>query len=126
MNNRGFSLVEALIAAVLVGSAAALLYGSLAQVSRGQQLKAQQAVARRLLANRLALLDAVPPGLVQTGESADGASGRMTWSLSARPGPLPSLAEVTVSIEWPMGAEGASTRAGVSATTFRPVPEPSP
>ena len=125
MNRHGFSLVEALVAAVLVGSACALLYGSVAQVARGQQLKAQQAVARRLLANHLALLEEVPAGLVQSGEEEEKSSqGRFTWSLTTRPGPVQSLAEATLTIRWPMSGGEHASKASVSATTYRRVPAP--
>ena len=125
MNRRGFSLIEALMAAVLVASAAALLYGALAQVARGQQFRAQQAVARRLLANRLALLEVVPPGLVQQGEE-ESSQDQMTWSLTTKPGPVPSLAEATLTVAWPMGTGERASQARVSATTYRPIPPEPP
>ena len=126
MNRRGFSLIEALIAAVLVAAASALLYGALAQAARSQELKAQQAVARRLLANRFALLDAVPAGLVQAGEWAETPQGRMTWSLTTQPGPVPSLAEATLTVSWPMSAGEHASPASISATTYRRVPPEPP
>ena len=111
------------MAAVLVGSACALLYGSIAQVARGQQLKAQQAVARRVLANHLALLDTVAPGVTQQGEE-ESPQGRMTWALVTRPGPVPSLATATVTVSWPMSGGEHVSQASVSATTYRHVPAP--
>ena len=99
---RGFSLLELLIASVVVAAAGVLLFGSLAQITRSRQLAQEQRMMRMALASRLASLETVTDG-----EQAEGLCeapyAAYRWALAATAGTLPSLAHVTLSIISPSG-----------------------
>ncbi len=112
-NSRGFSLLELLIASLVVAGTGLLLFSGLAQITRSRQLKQEQTIMRELLANRLALLETVTEG-----EQVDGACEApyetYRWTVSTSAGALPSVAHVTVSITSP----SAHT---MDASTVRPL-----
>lgn len=53
----GFSLVELLIAGVIIAMTSSLLIGGLVSANRSGELRASRAIATQLLAGRLALID---------------------------------------------------------------------
>ena len=116
MRTNGFSLLELLMASLIVAAAGVLLFGGLAHIMRSRALAQEQTIMRALLANRLALLETVAES-----EQADGSCeapyGTYRWAVSAAPtavGALPSLATVTISVTSPTGYT-------IEAITIRPI-----
>jgi hypothetical protein len=101
------------MASIVVATAGVLLFSSLAQITRSRQLAREQIILRQLLANRLAVLETVTDG-EHTEGACDVPYETYHWTLSAVADPLPSLAQVTVSIASPAGHS-------MDAQTMRPL-----
>ena len=115
----GFSLVELLIASIIVAAGGTLLAGGLVTSNRGAQLRRQQVLSTQLLASRLALVDD------QLQEAQGEAGGtfpppletfQWTQRWEQAEGPLHPLAQVTLVV-----SDGTST---AHAITYRPIQEP--
>jgi Tfp pilus assembly protein PilV len=63
-HSRGFSLIELLLASVLMAAAGALLMASLIAANRGASLRSDQALMAHALASQLALLDDPLPAVL--------------------------------------------------------------
>ena len=117
-NTAGFSLVELLIAAMVVAVAGTLLAAGLLTSNRGAQQRLRQIAATQLLASQLALLDDHVTGV--TGEL----SGTFPPTLEAfhwtqrweqATGPLNPLAHTTLAV-----SDGTYT---AHAVTYLPIAE---
>ena len=115
----GFSLVELLIASIIVAAGGTLLAGGLVTSNRGAQLRSQQILVTQALASQLAQLN----------DQVVGASGQASgawpppletirWTKRWEPavGPMEPLAQVTLAF-----SDGTYT---AHAITYRPVEEP--
>lgn len=95
----GFSLVELLIAAVIIALTASLLVGGLISANRSAALRAQQAVSTELLATQLAALpDALPPDAPAQAACPEPLTGDTSCTMELAGGPLPSLRQVTLTL----------------------------
>ena len=119
MKNRprkGFSLIELLIASVVVASAGALLIGGLVTANRSAQIRIDQTLATQLLASQLALLDdQFQPKTPRQG-SMEPPLEDDTWALEWSETPWTPLVEAKLSVSHKGQA--------VDAVTYRPFTEP--
>ena len=115
----GFSLIELMIASIIIAAAGALLAGGLVTSNRGADLRMQQVLSTQLLASRLALVD----------DQLQGAQGEdhgtfpppleafhWTQQWEQTPSQLAPLARTVVTV-----SDGTST---AHVVTYRPVKEP--
>jgi len=116
-HSNGFSLVELVMASLIVSVAGALLVGGLVAANRSTDLRLHQMLSTQWLANQLALLDDTLSGSTATGGTflpLDDA----TWTLSVEPAddPLKPLAKATIIV----------TRKDLTShvVTYRPVAKP--
>ena len=114
----GMSLVELLMASIVIGAAGAVLAGGLVAANRSAERRTEQVFLTQLLASRLALLDdRLQPGTGDRGAFPPPLED-YAWSLAveAAPAPLEALAKATIAV----------TRRGhtVDVVTYRPLAEP--
>ena len=95
----GFSLIELLLASVLVASAGALLMASLVTANRSASIRADQALLGQFLSSQLALLDdPLPAALPGSGPLPQPFDDRTALvAISAMP--LTVLQEATLGVE---------------------------
>ena len=97
----GLTMVEALIASILVASAGLMLGSGLLASNRAAQQRRLQLMTTEIAASQLALV----PDVVATGASTGGSistpSGTMTWELTATPLVGGPLAETVLSVTSP-------------------------
>ena len=98
---RGFSLIELLIASVIIASAGAMLIGALVAANRGADLYGEHALDTQLLASRLALLEERVNKQMPMSGTFDPPLDDVEWRLevSEAPPPLAPLAQVVISVE---------------------------
>ena len=114
--NQGFSLIELLIASVVVASAGALLIGGLVAANRSAEARIDQILSTQLLASRLALLsDPLDPSTPTSG-TFPSPLDEFTWTLAWTDAPLAPLAEATLTVE-------TKSRAA-HVVTYRPLVQP--
>ncbi len=91
---RGFTLLEVMVATTILGLALAAIAGSIATAVRSAALASGYEQARQIAESRLALFLASQP---QVGSRASGQDGVVAWSLTASPHPeLADLLDVSV------------------------------
>ncbi len=95
---KGFSLIELLIAGVIIAMTSSLLIGGLISANRSGELRAQQAVAAQLLANQLALIsDQITPEAPHQGTCPEPYS-HSTWTLKLQDTALLSVKQVELEL----------------------------
>ncbi len=106
---RGFSLIELLIASVITAMACVLLIGGLQAANRSGEMRSEQILATTVLANQLALLpEQIGPATPTSGAAAS-PLGEFTWTLTWTEAPLAPLVEATLTVAGPQGAAHAVT-----------------
>ena len=114
-NQRGFSLIELLIAATVVASASALLIGGLLAANRGTDLRIDQVLTTQVLASQLAQMDDALSPQTPTSGSVPSLEG-WTWTLQWNESPLTPLQETTLTLTH----QDRTTR----VVTYRPLAKP--
>ena len=115
----GFSLVELLIASIIVAAGGTLLAGGLVTSNRGAQLRSQQILVTQALASQLAQLnDQVVGASGQASGALPPPLETIRWTRRWEPatGPMEPLAQVTLVV-----SDGTST---AHVLTYRPIKEP--
>ena len=112
----GFSLIELLIASVVVAAAGALLIGGLVAANRSAEVRIDQTLATQLLASQLALLgDQLDPNTPTSGTFPPPLD-EFAWTLEWTEVPLTPLAEATITV---------TTKNHVAhVVTYRPLVQP--
>jgi|GEM_PF-2711331 len=95
----GLSLIELLIASVLVGAAGALLVSGLVTANRGADRRITQILSTQLLASQLALLDDQIGPKTPTHGTLSSPLGECTWTLEWTQTSLTPLVQATLSLE---------------------------
>ena len=94
---RGLSLIELLMASIVVASAEALLISGLISANRGADLYVERALSTQLLASQLALLDEPLPHDVPT-HGTFPAWPEWSWTLQWQESAFAPLQETTITI----------------------------
>lgn len=118
-NAAGLSLVELLIAAIVVASAGTLLTAGLLTSNRGAQQRLRQIAATQLLASQVALLDdhvTGVPGELSGTFPTPLETFRWTQRWEQAAGPLNPLAQTTLTV-----SDGTYT---AHVVTYLPIKEP--
>jgi len=115
LSNRGFSLMELLMASAIAAVAGGLLAGGLGAANRSAALRGEQIILTQLLAGRLALLGDEQDEQAPTQGTFPAPLDDARWTLEWSSGPSPSLAEAVVAV-----TRGDRT---MELTTFRRLPE---
>ena len=114
----GFSLVELLIAGVIIAMTGSLLIGGLMSANRSGELRASQAIATQLVAGQLALVD----DSVTLSDANKGACPEpypdSTWVLEQQDTPLASVKRIQLTVTH----EGHD----IHVATYRRLKEPQP
>ena len=97
-NSRGFSLIELLIASIVIASAGALLVGGLVAANRSSDLRIEQVLFTQALAGRLALLDDELSDQTPTHGTLPAPLDDVSWSLAWADAPLAPLVQATLSV----------------------------
>ena len=95
---QGFSLIELLIASVIVASAGALLIGGLVAANRSADLRIDQTLSTQLLASQLALLDDQIDPNTSTSGTFPSPLDAFAWTLEWTDAPLTPLAQTTLTV----------------------------
>ena len=113
---QGFSLIELLIASVVIASVGSLLIGGLIAANRSADLRIEQTLSTQLLASQFALVhDRLSPDMPTRGTWTT-PSGEFTWMLTWSPAPRSPLAETTLTVT----KQDHANR----VVTYRPLAEP--
>ncbi len=116
MRQDGFSLLELLMASMVVAAAGALLVGGMVWANRGADLRIEQVLSTQLLASQLALLDGpLSPQTPRSG-TCPAPLNEFTWTLQWKDAPLAPLAEATLTV----GRNGHTAH----VVTYQPITEP--
>ncbi|MDR2153679.1 MAG: prepilin-type N-terminal cleavage/methylation domain-containing protein [Burkholderiaceae bacterium] len=124
--NRGFSLLEVLVAFAIAALALGMLYQAMGGSARQAANASQQERAMLLAASLLAAYDSVPAQGIDDGDQGAG----FDWHVRSQPYPTPAdstpqaphLHEVQVSVQW---LDGDAPRT-FELTTLRPERSPKP
>ena len=96
--SRGFSLIELLMASVVVAAAGALLVGGLIGANRSTALRVERILSTQLLASELALLDRqLGPDTPTSGHFSPPFED-VQWTLAWTPTPRAPLVEATLTV----------------------------
>ena len=95
---QGLSLIELLIASVIVASAAALLLGGLIAANRGSDIRIEQALSTQALASELAQLDEPLASDISTSGVCTLLKDGCQWTLSWVQAPLDPLVAATLTV----------------------------
>ena len=95
---QGFSLIELLMAAVIVAAVGSLLAGGLIAANRSRDVRVEQALSAQLLASELALLDDELTEQTPTTGTISAAPESFTWTLQRAGAPLPPLVTATLTL----------------------------
>ena len=94
----GFSLIELLIAGVIIAMTSSLLIGGLMSANRSGELRVQQAIATQLIANQLALTDdSVAPDDTNKGGCPEPYKDS-TWILEQQETPIVSVKRIQLTV----------------------------
>lgn len=108
-SQRGFSLVELMIAGVIIAMTGALLIGGLLSANRSAEMRARQAVTAQLLASQLALID----GKINTDSPVkgnfSGAYADSTWQIEQYDTAVASVKQVQLTVNHQGYAAHAAT-----------------
>jgi Tfp pilus assembly protein PilV len=119
---RGFTLVEALLAGVILALSAGVLGTSLRQSYQSVQIAAQSRQAGQVLDEILTRIDLIGPDRVSregpTEGSVAGPAGPLNWQASIQPRLEGHLFEVTVRVSWSGQSEPGQGRRSVQAQTL--------
>ena len=95
---QGFSLIELVMAAVLLASAGAMLVGGLVAANRSSDARIEQALSTQVLASQFALLDEQITPQTPTRGTVSSPLGEYTWTLEWTKAPLAPLVEATLTL----------------------------
>lgn len=113
---QGFSLVELLIASVVVASAGALLIGGLVAANRSAEIRIDQALSTQLLASQLALLDDQLSSQTPRSGTFPAPLDEFTWTLEWTDTPFTPLVEARLT--------AAKKGRAAYVVTYRPLVQP--
>ena len=95
-----FSLVELLIAGVIIAMTGSLLIGGLISANRSGELRVQQAIAAQLAASQLALIDEqVAPDSPNKGAFPEPYQDS-TWILEQQDTPIPTVKRLQLTVSY--------------------------
>ncbi len=94
----GFSLIELLMASVIMAAAGALLMGGLVAANRGADRRIEQSLMTQTLANRLALLDDQPASINVVHGTDETPLGSIAWEVQWHDMSGVPLTEATVTV----------------------------
>ena len=119
---RGFTLVEALLAGVILALSAGVLGTSLRQSYQSVQIAAQSRQAAQVLDEILTRIDLIGPDRISregpTEGSVAGPAGALNWQATIQPRLEGHLFEVTVRVSWGGQADPGPGRRRVQAQTL--------
>ena len=95
---QGFSLIELLIASLVIAAASALLVGGLVAANRSSELWSERLLFTQVLASRLALLDDELSDQTPTHGILPAPLEDVSWTLAWTDAPLAPLVQATLSV----------------------------
>src|SRR3989338_3780205 len=113
---QGFSLIELLMASVVVACAGALLIGGLVAANRSAEARIDQTLSTQFLSSQLALLGDQFDSNTPTSGTFPSPLDDVTWTLEWIDAPLAPLAEATLTI--------TTKDRAAHVVTYRPVVQP--
>ncbi len=116
MKHDGFSLLELLVASVVMAAAGELLIGGMVWANRSADLQTEQVLATQLLASHLASLDGPLNRQMPVEGTCPPPRDDFSWTLQWSEAPLAPLAETTITVKRKDHA--------THVVTYRPVSEP--